>query len=337
MRILAEPPPVVIDPLTREVAVGSYRGGIPLVDTALSGKNALFRAAHEKRWMYTAVAAGDLLITAAVVRLGYVANAFAFAFDRAAGRIVAKTSVVAPPFAADVGRTGGEGARAAIRWPGTHIAVRRGKGERDYKLEIDARDLRVSARLSSETMPPRIGAVAHIPGPPDGLFNATEKGALLPVVGEAIAGGRRYDLDGGLGGYDFTTGLLARHTAWRWVFALGRARSAERVAVNLVQGFVGEAECAVWVDGEVYPVSEGRVDLDPADLRAPWRITTVGGEVDLRFDVGDMHAEHRDYGVVASKFIQPPGSYSGTIRLPGRDPIELDGVLGVAEDQDILW
>ena len=33
---------------------------------------------------------------------------------------------------------------------------------------------------------PPIGAVAHLEGP-SGLFNATEKGVLLPVVGEVIA------------------------------------------------------------------------------------------------------------------------------------------------------
>jgi hypothetical protein len=337
MRSLAEPPVSVIDPMTRALASGSFRGGVPRIDPGLGGKGPLFRVAHEKRWIYTAIAADDLLIGAAVVRLGYVANAFAFAFDRAVGRIVAKASIVAPPFAAQVAPTGGEGAQAVVRWPGTHLSMCRGVGERDYKLEIDTAELKVSARLSTDSMPPRIGAIAAIPAPPAGLWNATEKGVLLPVVGEAIAGHRRYDLDGALGGYDFTCGLLARHTSWRWAFALGRARSGERVALNLVQGFVGEAECSVWIDSELVPVSEGRVDFDPADLRAPWRVTTADGEVDLRFDPGDVHAEHRDYGVVSSKFIQPMGSYSGTLRLPGRAPIEIDRVLGVVEDQDILW
>lgn len=336
MRTLTAPPSAVVDPVTHALAVGSFRGGVPRVDTSLGGKGPLFRVAHEKRWIYAAIASGDLFVAAAVVRLGYVANAFAFAFDRNVGRIVARTSIVAPPFAAQVGDTGGEGARAVIRWPGANIGIVRRAGERDYKLEIDAPDLTVSARLSSASMPPRIGAIAEIPGP-SGLFNATEKGALLPVTGEAIARGRRYDLDGALGGYDFTCGLLARRTAWRWAFALGHAKSGERVALNLVQGFVGEPECAVWIDGDLLPVSEGRIDLDTSDPRAPWRVSTVDREIDLRFEPGDVHAEHRDYGVVSSKFIQPIGAYSGSIRVPDRAPIELDRVLGVAEDQDILW
>jgi hypothetical protein len=217
------------------------------------------------------------------------------------------------------------------------VSIERGAGERAYRLEIDAPGLRVSARLSAEGMAPPIGAVIALPAPPGGLFNATEKGVLLPVVGEVIAAGRHYDLDGGLGGYDFTSGYMARHTAWRWGFALGRARSAERVGLNLVQGFVGEGECAAWVDGELCPLSEGRFDFDASRPRAPWAVRTADGEVDLRFEPGDVHAESHDFGVVASRFIQPAGSFSGTIRLPGRAPLELDRVLGVVEDQDVLW
>jgi hypothetical protein len=179
--------------------------------------------------------------------------------------------------------------------------------------------------------------VVAIPGPPDDLFNATEKMVLLPSVGEVIAGGRHYSLEGGLGGLDFTCGFLARKTAWRWAFALGRARSAQRVAFNLVQGFVGPAECAVWVDGEIYPVSGGVVTYDEKDPWKPWHVRTEGGELDLRFEPGALHAEEHDFRVVASRFIQPAGSFSGTVRLPGRDPLELDRVLGVVEDQEVVW
>lgn len=336
MRTLSERPTSVFDPVTRALRAGSFRGGVGRVDPALAGKGRMFRVAHEKRWVYAAVAADELLVTAAVVRLGYVANCFAFAFDRAAGRMVGKYSAVAPPVAANVGDTGGDGCHASFGWLGARVSIERGLGERDYRLEVRTPDLRVSARLSTETMPPPIGAVASLAGPA-GLFNATEKGVLMPTVGEAIAGGRHYDLDGGLAGYDYTSGLLARHTAWRWAFALGRARGAERVALNLVQGFVGEPECAVWIDGELHPLSEGRIDYEPGKPLSPWTVKTADGEVDLRFEPGDLHAEERNYKLIASRFIQPAGSYTGTIRLPGRDPIELDRVLGVVEDQDVLW
>ncbi len=337
MRTLSDRPDAVFDPATHALRAGSYLGGIPLVDPAPLGKGPLFRVAQEKRWVYVAIAAEDLLVGAAVVRLGYAANAFAFAYDRSEGRMVASFSATTPSFAAHVGDTGGAGCMARFRWLGQHISIERGAGERDYRVEVAGGDLRVSARMTTEGAPPAVGAIAAIPGPPDDLFNATEKRVLMPVVGEAIAGGKHHRLDGALGGQDFTFGFLARRTAWRWAFALGRARSAERVAINLVQGFVGEAECTVWVNGDVYPVPEAVIAYDEASPLGPWTVRTAGGELDLRFEPGALHAESHDFGVVASRFIQPAGSYSGTIRLPGRDPLTLDRVLGVAEDQTVVW
>ncbi len=64
---------------------------------------------------------------------------------------------------------------------------------------------------------------------------------------------------------------------------------------------------------------------------------TADGELDLRFEPGAIHAEAHDFKLIASKFLQPAGSFSGTIRLPGRAPLELDRVLGVTEDQEVLW
>jgi hypothetical protein len=337
MRTLSERPEAVFDPVTRALRDGSYRGGLPRVDPAPLDKSPLFRIAQEKRWVYAAVAAEDLFIGAAVVRLGYAANAFAFVFDRAAGKMQATFSATTPPFAARVGDTGGAGCVGRFHWLGARISFERGVGERDYRLEVETDTLRVSARLSTEATPPAIGAVVGIPGPPDDLFNATEKHVLLPVVGEALADGKRYNLDGGLGGLDYTFGFLARRTSWRWAFALGRAVCAERVALNLVQGFVGAAECAVWVDGELYPMSEGVIEYEEGKPLGPWRVRTEGGELDLRFEPGALHAESHDYVVVSSSFIQPAGSFSGTIRLPGREPLVLDRVLGVVEDQAVVW
>ena len=110
------------------------------------------------------------------------------------------------------------------------------------------------------------------------------------------------------------------------------------MALNLVQGFVGEPECAVWVDGELHPRARGRDRrTTSASPLAPWSVRTAGGEVDLRFEPGAIHAEEHDFGVVASRFLQPAGSFTGTIRLPGRAPLELDRVLGVVEDQAVTW
>ncbi len=41
--------------------------------------------------------------------------------------------------------------------------------------------------------------------------------------------------------------------------------------------------------------------------------------------------------MINSRFVQPVGCFSGTIRVPGRAPLVVARALGVVEDQDVLW
>jgi hypothetical protein len=243
-------------------------------------------------------------------------------------------SAIGPTFACEVGDTGGEGAFARFHLGRTRVSIERAAGSSQYVVEAGFRDFEVRAVVDAAAAPPALTAIAPIPG---GRVNTTEKRALLAATGEAMIEGRRSSLDGALAGTDYTNGLLARHTAWRWAFLLGYAKSGERVGMNLVQGFVGEPECAAWVDGEVYPLAEGRFAFDRGRPLDPWRVSTADGGVDLRFEPGGMHAESTNLGVVRTSFVQPAGIYTGTIKVDGGRVLTIDRVLGVSEDQDVLW
>lgn len=345
MRSLDAPPSSVLDPLTHAVLRGSFRDGLPpSVDFGALDVGGLpivggplFRVAHEKRWVYAAITAGDVFLGAAVIRLGYASSAFVFAFDRGSGRMLADVSLLGPAFFAAVSGSPREGASARFSspLPRASLSWRRAPGDGVFSLAIQAGEVSVDARLAAEGAPPPIGVVADLGA--RGLVNATEKGALLAVTGEATIAGRRISLDGGLGGYDYTHGYLPRRTAWRWAFLLGHAESGERVGLNLVEGFVGEPECALWIDGALFPLAEGRFSFDARRPGDPWQVRTADEIVDLRFEPGGIHQEHKNLGVITSRFIQPVGCFSGTIRVPGRAPLVLSRALGVVEDQDVLW
>jgi hypothetical protein len=333
MRTLSAPPASVVDPSGRPLA-GSWRGPLPAVDLAPLGRGRLFLAFRRKRWLWLAVATDDLLLGAAVVDLGYLGNSFAWALDRRGNRLLADRSALGPPPCVRVGDTAEEGCAAAFRMPGASARLVRPAGSTAYEADLAFRGLSVRARLETQGAPPPIAAVAAFP---DGRFDATEKRALLRATGEAVVGGRSWPLDGALAGFDYTHGVLPRRTAWRWAFALGRARSGERVAFNLVEGFVGDAECGLWIDDELLPLAEGRFEFDRDHVLAPWRVRTADRAVDLGFEAGGAHAERKNFGVVASRFVQVAGAFRGRIAVPGRAPLDLDGVAGVAEDQDMLW
>lgn len=337
MRELQAPPSEVVDPHTGAPNIGSYRGPLPRVALASLVRGRLprlRRLVREKRWMYAAISADPLLLGIAVVDLGYLANTFAFVYDRAQGRMVADRTALGPGPVAAVNDLSGAGHHARFSFAGKEVAIQRGLASSTYAVRVRMGDLRVDAELDATAAPPPISVIAPVTR---GIVNTTEKRALLAVRGEASVGGKSWKLDGGFGGYDYTHGLLARHTAWKWAFAQGRTTVGEPVALNLVEGFVGEAECALWLGDALHPLAEGRFEHDAARPEAPWRVRSADGAVDLRFEPGGAHSEQKNFGVVASRFLQPMGVFSGTVRVPGRDPVELRDVLGVTEDQDILW
>ncbi|MEZ4452671.1 MAG: DUF2804 domain-containing protein [Nannocystaceae bacterium] len=333
MRTLDSPPTSLLDPGTLRPRVGSFRGSLPPIDfRPVAGP--LARVLRRKRWIYAAIATDEAFVGLAIIHLGYATSCFAFTWRSGAPGLAFDRSAIGHPGAARIADVTGEGARASFSGIGLQARIERRPGEGAYSITARGRGFALDARLEAAGAPPPIAVIADLGGD---RFNATEKRALLAARGQVVIGDRRIDLDGGLGGFDYTHGLLARRTRWRWAFALGRARSGEPVAFNLVEGFVGEPECGVWVGDALYPIAEGRFTYDLAEPLRPWRVESADGALDLSFEPGGMHAERKNLGLIASTFLQPVGRYRGTLRLPGRGPIELDGVPGVVEHQDVRW
>ncbi|HEY8090950.1 MAG TPA: DUF2804 family protein [Polyangiaceae bacterium] len=333
MRELSQPPLSVVDASTGRPRLGSYRGGLPRVDWAPLGLGAPARALRHKRWVYVAVSTEEVFVAAAVVRLGYAANAFAYAYDARSRAMLFRRSWLGARSAAVVGDTGGEGCRATFHAGGGSLAIERSVGSSRYTVDLEAKGIALTAVLESAAAPPAIGAIAEVA---PGRFDATEKRALLAASGVLRVDGRTVSLDGSLAGYDFTSGMLARHTLWRWGFALGRLEGGTPFALNLVEGFVGEAECVAWVGGELLGLGEGRFTFDASRPSEPWAVSTADDAAFLRMTPGAVHEERRNLVVVASRFVQPCGSWSGELVLPG-GPRRVDRALGVTEDQDVVW
>lgn len=308
-------PKATLDPIPHELLDergeprwGSYAGALGAIDLRpLASRATLFF--RRKRWMWMGVATKDTFVAACVVDLGYAASAFAFVFHD--GRMSFDSSAM--------------GARARVGQTGEARFHRR-----SLSIEMTPSSLRVRARglsIHAELGPspaPAITAVAPIEG---GGVNVTQKRALLSSRGAVSLGDRSIALDG-LAAYDLTHGILARRTAWRWGFGLGLDASGVPIAFNIVQGFVGARECAVFHGSETRALGEGRFSFDEDPMR-PWRV--LSEEADLRFEPRGVHREEKDLLVVRSRFIQAVGTWRGTIA--GTD-VEL---LGVAEDQDVVW
>lgn len=334
-----------------EPRFGTYQGELPEVDLPkLLGRWAPARTTRllkRKRWHYTFVATPEVAALFAVVDLGYSASAFAVALDLAERRPLCDVSFLgAPGPMLSLGDKPGAGLSASFRTLGGKLAIRRGEEDERYQVEVDVSRVRTGSlntfQWAGELLvaggPPALTVIAPVQG--DGLVNVTMKRNGLLSFGSLEAGGKRFRLDGGVGGIDYTQGYLARHTAWRWAFAAGRLSDGTPVGLNLVEGFnesnADANENALWLGDRLYPLARARFEYDAKNLLAPWRLTTVDGAVDLRFQPFYVHREERNLRLIISHFAQPVGFFEGTVTVGGQT-LQLSNVPGVTEDQDMLW
>ena len=330
MRTLVSVPEHVVDPITGAVHFGSFLGGFPRVDlTRTAGP--LLRTFARKRWLYVFIAKHPIAVAACVVDLGYSATAFAFAYDAEHKRMLA--DVTSLGMRAHVSDTAQEGCVAAFHSRALGVAIRREIGSPSYSLRVRHRDLDVHATMDTTHAPPSLCAVAEVG---KGRVSTTEKRALLSCKGELRAGADTRSLDGALGAYDYTHGVLPRRTRWNWAFLSCTDDRGEPLALNLVQGFMGEPECAAFTKDGVVPLGEGRFEFDAQRPLSPWGVATRDEKASLQFSPGAAHQEKKNLGLVRSRFIQPVGTFSGTIDLGSRKARVTHG-LGVVEDQDVLW
>ena len=66
----------------------------------------------------------------------------------------------------------------------------------------------------------------------------------------------------------------------------------------------------------------------------PWRLAGEG--IDLTFEPGAVLRAAYEPRLVRSRFLQPVGTFRGTLRLGGQD-VRVADLPGVVEDQDVLW
>ena len=302
-------------------ASGSFRGALGDVDyTCVSSPWQRLR--REKRWLWYCIAQDPWLVAFAIVRTGYVANCFAFVQNMNERSFSAHATRLGAPGNAQVVRRSYE-THADFTLGGASVLSAHAV-QQAWSIHADLGAVQLDAECTHDAAP--LVAIAKVP---DGTVNATEKGVGSVLRGSLRVPGHTIDLAGAVSGYDFTHGLLGRRTVWRWAFGLGKNRDGKPIGVNLVSGFVGPAECVMLGPAGPTPLEEPSFQFDATDYQKPWRLH--GDAIDLRADVKGMHTDNKRLLLVRSDFVQAAAVLHGSVR--GNDV----RLLGVVEDQDIVW
>ena len=333
---LPAPPSSVVH--AGQIATGRYAGCIPRIDwsslAAAQQRSAWWCRCHHKRWQYVGLAAEHWFIGLAIVDLGWAMSAFVYVFDRQRRQVVLDWSQDGLPglsgWVQDQPVQGGE---ARFRGLGAELCIRPAAPEAAsdaLAVRVVAGGLRLQVELDLRHAPPFLLAVGPVQG---GLGHATQKSPGLPATGWFELNGQRHVLQGATGSLDSSNGLLARETAWRWASAHDR-----RLGFNLQQGYFGEQENVLWLDGALLPLGTATFVFNPARPLAPWHIHTDDGMLDLRFRPEGARQARRDVWIAASDYIQPVGTFHGVVRASPHGPaIPVEGLLGVTEDHRSRW
>lgn len=305
-------------------------GDVDLLDAHPPGLPGPLARLRLKRWQHICVVHEDVALTFAVVDARFLKLGWVQVIDRATGERL-EHHVQSPALDVRLAR--------ALHDDRCHLRSRKLRielhnflaGGRHHAL-IDAtqrgRDaVHADITLHADWTP----LVVNLPLP-DGATMYSHK-VVLPVSGRIRVGERALDCDPAstFAIIDVHQAHYPRQTWWKWATFVGRSGD-HAVGVNLTRNVVvGDElhENALWVDGELQPLSPARFDL-PAE--GPWTMGTADGSVDLRFEAQGERREDIRALVIESVFRQKFGRFSGRVL-----DHEIEGAFGLVEDHRSTW
>jgi hypothetical protein len=174
-------------------------------------------------------------------------------------------------------------------------------------------------------------------------FTYAQKTTGNRVHGEVFVNGKVLNIDPRVDGcyHDWTAGFLRRETFWNWCCVTGaRAEGEDLLAINLARG-VNETsahENELWVNGERYELPLCHFDYQRDNVLEPWRVYSDCGRVDLAFSPVGQISDHRNLIILASRFNQCYGTFTGKVIHPDTgDTLVVNGLKGWCEDHYAKW
>ncbi|MEW6079957.1 MAG: DUF2804 domain-containing protein [Thermodesulfobacteriota bacterium] len=283
-----------------------------------------------KQFSFAGINCPELMIGVAVVDLKYAANAFFYVFDKADGSLKERKSTTLP-FAASISPRPDKGQEAIFQSSGLRIRIA------CDRVQVKCREAELDAVLNrDQTSPLRICTRTGYNG-----WTYTQKTAPISVSGALAINGKTFHLSAAdsTAITDWSAGYFRRQTFWNWAAATAILPGGRRFGMNFSCG-VNETEATenvFWIDGRRIKVDNVKFRRNPRSWDDPWRITSADGRVSLSFAPASFRQEHLNAWLVASRFTQFLGFFSGRLTDPETGDIRLEKCPGWAEDHYARW
>lgn len=311
--------------------VGTYAGACRTTDLSSLNISRLRRATQEKGWQWFCAADEEFAVGGAIVDAGLANTAFVWVIDREDNRLVVDDSRILPPLSVTRADDPGSSPRVAASFVGVSLSMEQVDSDGTGGLAVSGRfgDLELDLTFESVGAGP-VTAVCPVDGGDHPGVNVTQKETCLAANGTISFDGQTHTFADADGLLDFSHGVLARETTWRWAIGTGRTRDGTPIGFNVVDGFNEGRENAVWIGTERRQLESASFEFDRERPIDSWRVT-AGRRLNVELTPEAVRSEHLNLGVVVSKYAQPFGIWRGTVA--GRD-VEL---VGVAETHQAKW
>ncbi|MBN2045605.1 MAG: DUF2804 domain-containing protein [Anaerolineales bacterium] len=301
-----------------------------------------FQRFRVKRWDYYAIFTPNRFFSATIADLGYAGNIFVYTIDFRTGELHEEGLVIPlgkgiilprssrsgdAHFANDkisLDFTLDEGTRSlSVSWPGFH----EGRG--------------ISAEISLAQAREHESMNIVIPiGQKRFYYN--HKINCLPASGQIRYGEMEETLlpETSLGQLDWGRGVWEYSSFWKWASASGFLPDGRTIGLNMGGGFGDTSQAsenAFILNGILHKLDRVTIDYDPEAHMQPWHFIDNQNRLDLAFFPFVERLATTRLVVIDSEVHQMFGRYFGNVVTDQGEKIEIDGLIGFAEDHRARW
>jgi hypothetical protein len=317
----------------------------PVLDCNLENCNfyalKAFQKLRIKIWDYYAITTPTHFFSFTLSDVGYLGMVFAYFIDFQTGEFKEQTlslplggGVTLPRnstegvseyrkgdlflrFSAETGRR-----RLSVNWPGF--------GGSALEAEVEL------------TCPPEHESMTIVIPIPKKRFYYNRKINCMPAKGWVKYKDMRYELEPktALGNLDWGRGVWEYDSFWVWASASGFLADRRRLGLNLGFGFgdtSAASENCVILDGKVHKLGEVKFSYDNKNFKAPWKMVSPDGRLDLVFTPFFERVAKTDALVLRSEVHQMFGRYNGKAVTDSGEVLEIKDLIGWAEEHNARW
>ena len=298
--------------------------------------------ARLKRWDYYAIFTPTRFVSATIANLGYAGNVFVYTMDFESGDLHEEGLVIPLGSGIILTRNSTEG---ECHYEGQGVKLHFDTTPEARTIHVDwptFHDGRgISAEISMDCPVDHESMNIVIPIP-DKRFYYNRKINCMPANGWIQYGEELEELSpaSSLGQLDWGRGVWEYSSFWLWASASGFLADGRRLGLNMGRGF-GETsqatENAIILDGRIHKLDQISFDYDPKDFMKAWKFKDNQGRLDLVFTPFKDRFAATKLLVIDSEVHQMFGRYAGKVVTDEGEEIQIDGLVGFAEEHKARW